>query len=126
MRDQPWAADALCVQADPDIFYPERGRVLRWVPRRHIPTLKRDDLHRLVACPTCHARVDETCRSDGTRADGARPRRTPHLSRLAPRLCACGARLEWKRKVCDWCRDEANRANKRDYMRRLRARGEAS
>jgi hypothetical protein len=102
-------------------WLPDDHATLRWVAKAAPAPVRRDDLHRLIACPTCHAKVDETCRSDGGRGDGARPRRTPHLSRLAPRLCGCGEALGWKRKVCDTCRDALNRANKRDYMRRLRS-----
>lgn len=58
-------------------------------------------VHDLIACPTCHARVDERCRS----ATGTP--RVPHVNRLAPQLCPCGELLAWKKQLCEECRREA-------------------
>lgn len=69
----------------------------------------------LIACPTCHARVGQTCRTKTGHTT------TPHFSRLVPRLCQCGALLASKSRYCPPCRDEVNRVNKRDYLRRRRA-----
>jgi hypothetical protein len=72
-------------------WLPDDRMTLRWVANAAPPPARRDDLHRLIACPTCHAKVDETCRSDGGRGDGARPRRTPHRPGWL-RVCAAAAR----------------------------------
>lgn len=102
-------------------WQPDRTTVLRWTPEDAPNPPMRDDVHLLIACPTCRAKVDETCKAQG-RADGTRARSIPHRGRLAPRLCRCGSRLAWKRQLCDACRVVVNRANKRDYMRRQRDR----
>lgn len=97
---------------------------LTWVPRAGVlvavqteppPPPPLVDVHQLIACPTCRARVDETCKS----ATGHRT--TPHASRLAPRLCPCGASLAPRRRLCDPCAAKALRVSKRDYLRRRRA-----
>lgn len=77
------------------------------------------DLTRLIACPACRAKVTETCRTSSGHT------RTPHDCRLAPRLCICGAVLAGHRRYCDFCRDEVNRINKRDHLRRRRAQQRA-
>ena len=82
-------------------------------------------VHMLIACGTCGARVGETC-IRGTRADGSRARGRPHVGRVAPRLCGCGALLGRGRQLCDHCANEMQRASKRDYMRRVRAAGRRS
>lgn len=75
----------------------------------------RVDVALLIACPTCHAKVTEICRTRSGR------RTTPHDSRLAPRLCCCGTLLAPRARYCEPCRDEANRASKRESQRRIRA-----
>lgn len=83
---------------------------------RRIDTLPEQRAHDLVACVTCHARVDEACRTSTGR------RRRPHDLRVAPHLCPCGRRRGGPgRQLCDGCRDRLNRESKRDYMRRVRA-----
>lgn len=103
--------------------------VITWVPRRGIlvavptklePPPPAVAVHRLIACPTCHAHVDETCKT----ASGHRT--TPHASRLAPRLCPCGATLGARRRLCDLCAVEASRVSKRDYLRRRRAQAKGA
>lgn len=73
------------------------------------PTQTPRTTHDLVACPTCHARVDERCRS----ATGTP--RSPHVNRLVSRLCLCGAPLEPRKQLCEWCRRDAR---KETYARR--------
>lgn len=73
-------------------------------------------VHDLVACPTCRARVDECCR---TPSGHTRP---PHKSRLAPRLCPCGAPLARRRRYCDPCRDRIDKENRYAGVVRHRAR----
>lgn len=83
----------------------------QWVTRRggvkvFVETPERPrtlDLTRLIACPTCHAKVTETCRTSGGNPTA------PHGSRLAPRLCPCGALLEPKKQLCEHCRVESRR-----------------
>jgi hypothetical protein len=89
------------------------GGIQRWVSTK--PRRRDIDVHDLIACPTCFARVDETCRTRGGNVTG------PHGSRLAPRLCSCGGRLKHQRRMCDACAHEATRISKRDYLRRRRA-----
>jgi hypothetical protein len=73
-------------------------------------------IHALIACPTCHARLDESCRTPSGHTT------TAHGSRLASRRCPCGAALGYRRSLCDDCRDERLRASKRAYLRRRRRR----
>lgn len=69
------------------------------------------DLRRLISCPTCHARVTESCRTvSGTP-------RSPHTNRLTARLCPCGSLLEPRKQLCEWCRREARAET---YARRER------
>ena len=72
------------------------------------------NVHDLIACPTCHARVDQPCRS-------ASGHTTTHSNRLAPRLCPCGMTLKPRRTLCDWCATQSIKATKRAYARRKRA-----
>lgn len=67
------------------------------------------------ACPTCHARVAQTCRTKSGHTT------TPHLSRLAPRLCICGELLARRARYCQPCRDAALRESKLESQRRIRA-----
>lgn len=91
------------------------GAVMRWVaddPYADAPEL---DMRLLVACPTCRAAVDQTCRTRSGHTT------TPHGSRLAPRLCRCGAQLGWHRRMCDPCRDASLQASKNEWAERKRA-----
>lgn len=104
----------------------KRGLTWIWVPapppRLELAVPVRTslrDVTGLIACPTCHAKVDQTCRTKNGHTT------TPHMSRLTPRLCKCGALLRSKARYCPPCRREVNLANKRDYLRRLRARRRA-
>ena len=98
-----------------------KTRVMRWVervpelPAEPTPEVKRAAAE-LIACPTCHAKTAQTCRTRSGHTT------TPHMSRLTLRLCQCGAALNAKQRYCPPCRYEVNLANKRDYLRRLRAR----
>jgi len=85
--------------------------VLRLVPE--LPTLP--PLAELIACPTCHAKVTETCRTKSGHTT------TPHHSRLAPRLCPCGELPISNGAYCRPCGFESIRVSKREHLRRLRA-----
>lgn len=96
-----------------------RTRVMRWKPNpEEPPAPEPTDLHRYIACPTCHARIDETCKTVSGHST------SPHGSRLAGRLCRCGNDLPRQRRMCDTCRDDRNRINKLESQRRLRRRQE--
>lgn len=93
-------------------WQPGRWGVLRWAPTPPEPIFS---VHDLIACPTCHARVDETCRTKrGNRT-------TPHGSRITPRLCPCGKSLQPQRRMCSPCVKETSLANKRAWNARRRA-----
>lgn len=88
--------------------------VQRWVSQAEKATAS-PALVLLLACPTCHARVGQTCRTKSGHTT------TPHGSRLAPRLCECGALLGPRRRFCDPCRDRVNQENKNAWGRRARS-----
>ena len=69
----------------------------------------------VIACPTCHARADQMCRT----ASGHTT--TPHGGRLIPRCCPCGAQVKGRRWLCDPCRSEATRQSNRLSRERRRA-----
>lgn len=101
MSEWAWALRGAVLVAQPVV------RVAQ--PRREI------NVHDLIACPTCRARMDEGCRTKSGR------RTTPHGSRLVAKVCICGGKIDYHRKLCDSCRDAALRESKRDYARRARA-----
>jgi hypothetical protein len=68
----------------------------------------------LIACPYCRARVAETCKTSGGGVT------KPHASRLASRVCPCGAPLEKHKNYCDPCRAEARRYTWRLYASKRR------
>ena len=84
-----------------------RGGVWRWVPDA-------PELHDLIACPRCLAKMTEPCRlpSGGPCV--------PHRSRLVGAVCQCGQPLAPKCRLCDSCRASARRASWRAYKERLR------
>jgi hypothetical protein len=69
------------------------------------------DVAQMIACPTCLAKVCESCRT-------ASGNSTEHHLRLVPRRCRCGGLLEPKRTYCDPCGDVAR---KQTYYRREEA-----
>lgn len=91
--------------------------IQRWVaepgmePRQTAST----PFDQLTACPTCHARVDQMCRT----ATGHTT--TPHGGRLIARCCPCGAQVKGKRWLCEPCRAEATRESNRLSRQRRRA-----
>ena len=89
-----------------------QGLVMVWVP--DVPQPRQVDLSTLIACPTCHARIDQSCRtrSGHTTAE--------HANRLVRRKCACGSELAGQRRYCDDCRDERNRLHKQAWRQRTR------
>lgn len=95
-----------------------RGNIQVWVPEDPFAWgLVRTErkLADLIACPSCHAKVTEPCRTSSGHTT------TPHSCRLTGRLCECGATLTSQRRMCDPCRDDSLRVSKRDYLRRRRA-----
>lgn len=93
----------------------KKGLVRVWVPNDEPERDTRTWLADLIACPTCHAKVTETCRTRSGHTT------TPHGSRLAPRLCLCGSLLAPQRRLCDPCRKSAIQASKNEHLRRIRA-----
>lgn len=92
------------------VFTREPGRTtVTYVTREPV------DLSKLIACVTCRATVTQTCR---TRTGHTRE---PHDTRVAPRLCACGAVPPTGHVMCAPCAAESIRVSKRDYLRRRRA-----
>lgn len=89
-----------------------RGLVRVWVPST--PPRRKVDLSSLIACPTCHARIDQSCRTRSGHTT------VEHANRLVRRKCPCGSELEGQRRYCDDCRDEANRMNKKAWRQRRR------
>lgn len=89
--------------------------VRRWKPNLAVvPQPKVYDLRELIACPTCHAKVTESC------VTKTGHRTTNHGSRLAPKLCPCG---DWPRPncvYCEPCRADNDRRAKRAYNDRTR------
>lgn len=81
-----------------------------------VPDLPR--VEGVIACPTCHVTVTETCRT----REGHRTR--SHPAREIPRQCPCGKTLQPQRRLCEQCRIESKRAHAR--RRRARLRMEAS
>lgn len=71
----------------------------------------------LIACPFCRAKVNQTCRTPAGNP------RTPHVVRLAPRLCECGSRLARKKLRCPPCAVEARRRTYRLREMRQPTRG---
>jgi hypothetical protein len=88
------------------------GLVMRWVPNPTKPVRRELDLSTLIACPSCHAKVTESCKTKSGHTTFR------HTSRLVGRLCKCGSSLPGQRRMCDECRDEANRMNKRAWAQR--------
>lgn len=89
----------------------------RWVQRGLVKVWEATpspalDVAQLIACPTCRARVTQSCRSSGGHP------RAPHSTRLVSRRCACGSLLERKKSVCTFCRHENDQASKNAYGRR--------
>lgn len=66
------------------------------------------EVARMIACPTCGARVHQACRTATGNA-------TEHVARLIPRRCLCGDVVEGSRRYCEACRASARR---RTYWRR--------
>ena len=96
------------------------GLVLRWVPGAPPPVTPAVNVTSLLACPTCHAKVGQTCRTCTGHAT------TMHGSRLTARLCRCGAVLAPRRRYCDPCRDAALQEAKNASARRRRAERRAA
>lgn len=84
------------------------------VPKPDKPA-KALDVSQLIACPTCRAKVTESCRTRSGHTT------KPHGSRLAPRLCPCGSLLAPRRRYCDPCRDRIDAENRYAGVVRFRA-----
>ena len=90
-------------------------RVQVWVETPGAQRVEEVDLSELLACPTCHARVDQTCRTKSGH------RTTPHGNRIVPRQCKCGRALAPRKRFCDECRAETRRSTKRAWDQRRKA-----
>jgi hypothetical protein len=81
------------------------GLIWRWVQNQPEPEEADPPTyqpHDLIACPTCHARMDEHCK----RKSG---RQNEHSTRLVKRVCVCGGPVRPREPMCGWCRAEAER-----------------
>lgn len=72
------------------------------------------NVHRLVACPTCLARMDETCKTPSGQVTAE------HGSRLVSRVCSCGGPVKPRHHYCDTCGPRALQVSKNDHGRRRR------
>lgn len=73
------------------------------------------DYDKLIACPTCHARATQSCRtrSGHTCSD--------HDTRLIRRRCRCGEHVKAKARYCDSCGARALQLAKNEHARLRRA-----
>ena len=102
------------------------GLILRPVARKVEPVIEEPEpeatIHALpvsidaIACPTCHATMAQHCRSKS----GRKLKAAAHPSRLTPRTCGCGAKLEPRRQLCAPCRAESDRRRSRESKQRSR------
>lgn len=77
-----------------------RGLVWHWRQNAPEPTaveVRDYRPHDLIACPTCLARMDESCKTKGGWS---------HTTRLVKRVCSCGTALRPPEKICGFCRAE--------------------
>lgn len=94
-----------------------RGLILVAKPPTPPPmTERRRDIGDLIACPSCHARVTECCRtkSGHTTRD--------HSCRLVPRLCPCGTPLLPRKRYCVPCGVRIDKENRYAGVLRHRAK----
>lgn len=73
------------------------------------------DLSKLIACITCRATVLQSCRTKSGHTT------TPHDTRVAPRLCRCGALLKRRERYCRPCSAAALQQSKNEHGARRRA-----
>lgn len=85
-------------------YWAQRGMIKVWVHVEPLIELKQEptyDPRDLIACPTCHAHMDERCKGwDG------RPLSRSHGSRLVKRVCSCGMPVRFREPMCGFCRAE--------------------
>jgi hypothetical protein len=112
MADVEWVQRGMTKVAIPGVESAE--------PTKETRELTPRDVARMIACPTCHARVDQMCHT----ATGHH--REPHATRLIPKRCPCGELVEAGKKVCEDCRALARRENGRRGMQATRARRRAA
>jgi hypothetical protein len=76
-----------------------RGLIWAWVENPHkLGDRPSWNPHDLIACPTCHARMDERCKTRlGKSAQS-------HDSRLVARVCGCGGPIRAREPMCGFCR----------------------
>jgi hypothetical protein len=103
------------------VWVVRKGGVRRFVPADQLPPavqppVKTYDLTKLIACPTCRATVTQTCKTRSGHTT------TPHGSRLAPRLCACGLIPDPGHTLCRFCAAESLQRSKNEHGARRRAR----
>lgn len=86
----------------------QRGMIRIWEPAPPAPAVLRTPSyapHDLIACPTCHARMDEFCTRPGSK-------RHSHDARLVKRVCSCGGPVRTREPICGLCRAELATAGK--------------
>jgi hypothetical protein len=78
-----------------------RGAIRVWVENPRVQMTADFRPHDFIACPTCHARMDERCTGNKRNRD--------HSSRLVKRVCPCGNSLRANEPMCGICRAEMSR-----------------
>lgn len=79
---------------------------------------RRQERRSLIACPTCQATIDQSCRDvDGVWTSN-------HPARVVRRRCHCGSDAGEGSTYCGPCSDNAKRESWRASKRRARARRE--
>lgn len=77
-------------------------------------------LDQMIACPTCHAKVTQTCRTKtGNRTHD-------HGSRIVPRMCPCGEPIDGRASYCAECRHANDLASKARWRARKRLERDAA
>lgn len=94
------------------------GGIMRWCAGEEpaAEVAARFDFSTLIACPTCAAKVTQSCRTTSGYPAKA------HRARITSRRCPCGARAPSNAILCEPCRLQARRDSWRAAQRRLRAR----
>lgn len=84
-------------------WVPDKHGIMRWEKRAPEP-VGPGTFPDPIACPTCHARATEPCRTSTGRRIGE------HKNRLIPKCCPdCGGELARWRHYCDTCADARRR-----------------
>src|SRR5690349_21088730 len=91
----------------------KRARPIQRAPQ---PTIEpASALADLIACPTCHAKITEVCRTPSGHSTDE------HDTRIVSRRCGCGDPIPPRCKYCPTCRAKRDQASKNEHNRLLRA-----